>query len=59
MTGPNLATICEPCFQDWCESCPDADLLGGSCCCGAWDSSNDEDEDEWLTSEGEGERRIE
>ncbi|HWD46646.1 MAG TPA: hypothetical protein VHM23_23545 [Actinomycetota bacterium] len=46
LTRPNLASICEACFQDWCESCPDADLLGGSCCCGAWDSSNDEDEEE-------------
>lgn len=48
MMAANLAEICDACFQDWCESCPAAEQIGGACCCGAWDSSNDEDEDEWA-----------
>jgi hypothetical protein len=41
----DTATLCDPCFYDWHESCRSHELLG-TCCCGAEDL-NDEDDDEW------------
>lgn len=39
-----LAAMCAMCFQDWHESCRDHELYG-TCCCGAEDLTDEDDED--------------